>query len=272
MSEEKNNNEVKAPEPRKAFDPRFDKVHTWPHLVRVEFLCAVITLIIMLVWSIAIDAPLEEPANLAKTPNPSKAPWYFLGLQEILTYFDPWIAGVVLPSLILVGLILIPYIDTNPKGNGYYTYKERKFAVLGYCFGFLGLWIFTMIIGVFLRGPGWNFFGPFTEWDAHKVVAMNTVNLNLFFAQKLGLDFLRDPVIAIFFGFGVIGAYYSSAVVYWKYKMAKGSEMLQEMGVVRYGIAAFLFLTMMAVPIKAFMLNILKIKYIVVIKAINLNI
>src|SRR5690349_16103466 len=75
-----------------------DKVHTWPYLVRAEFIAGCVMLLVLLVWSITIDAPLEEPANPSKTPNPSKAPWYFLGLQEMLVYFDPWIAGVILPT------------------------------------------------------------------------------------------------------------------------------------------------------------------------------
>ena len=61
--------------------------------------------------------------------NPSKAPWYFLGLQEMLVYFDPWIAGVVMPSIIMIGLMVFPYVDSNPLGNGYYTYRQRRFAV-----------------------------------------------------------------------------------------------------------------------------------------------
>ncbi|MGK4277412.1 hypothetical protein, partial [Escherichia coli] len=73
-----------------------DKVHTWPYLVRAEFISGCILLLVLLVWSITVDAPMEDPANPTKTPNPSKAPWYFLGLQEMLVYFDPWIAGVVL--------------------------------------------------------------------------------------------------------------------------------------------------------------------------------
>src|SRR3954470_12584626 len=114
-----------------------NRIHTWPYLVRLEFLCAVIVMIVVTVWSITIDAPLEEPANPNKTPNPSKAPWYFLGLQEMLVYFDPWMAGVVLPALIIVGLMVIPYVDINPRGNGYYTWRERKFAFYTYMFGFL---------------------------------------------------------------------------------------------------------------------------------------
>ncbi|MBI2001357.1 MAG: cytochrome C, partial [candidate division NC10 bacterium] len=86
-----------------------DRVHVWPFLVRNEWICTLIVMVLLTVWSIVINAPLEEPANPANTPNPSKAPWYFLGLQEMLVYFDPWMAGVVLPSLIIIGLMLIPY-------------------------------------------------------------------------------------------------------------------------------------------------------------------
>lgn len=261
----------KTKKTNRPYDPRFDKIHTWPHLVRLEFLVAIGTFAFLLLWSIFIDAPLEEPANPAKTPNPSKAPWYFLGLQEILVYFDPWMAGVVLPTLILVGLALIPYIDVNPKGNGYYTYKERKFAILTYAFGFLILWVALMVVGVFLRGPGWNFFGPFTEWDAHLVVPLSNIDLNLFLAQKLGLDFLRNPTVGMFFGLALIGAYYGIAVIYWLVKKDK-SEILQQLGVVRYGITAFLFLTMMALPIKMVLRLGFNIKYILVIKSINLNV
>ncbi len=104
------------------------EVHVWPYLLRIEFLAAIIVTIILMVWSITLNAPLEEPSNPTLTMNPSKAPWYFLGLQEMLVYFDPWMAGVVMPSLIIVGLMVIPYIDTNPLGNGYYTFKQRKFV------------------------------------------------------------------------------------------------------------------------------------------------
>ena len=101
------------------------KVFSWPDLVYVELICLVVVMAVMIVWSIALKAPLEEPANPTDRPNPAKAPWYFLGLQEMLVYYDPWLAGVVLPSLIIVGLMAIPYIDTNPKGNGYFTFRER---------------------------------------------------------------------------------------------------------------------------------------------------
>ena len=121
--------------------PVDDKIHTWPHLVRGEFLMALFVVVVLTLWSITIDAPLEEPANPTRTPNPSKAPWYFLGLQEMLVYFDPWNAGVVLPSLIIVGLMVIPFIDINPKGNGYYCFKDRKYEILTFFLGFHVLWV-----------------------------------------------------------------------------------------------------------------------------------
>ena len=109
----------------KDLDVKDNELQTWPYLVRKEFLAAIIMMIILMVWSILLDAPLEEPSDPSISPNPAKAPWYFLGLQEMLVYFDPWIAGVVFPSLIVVGLMAIPYIDINPKGNGYYTFKDQ---------------------------------------------------------------------------------------------------------------------------------------------------
>ena len=103
-----------------------DRVWVWPDLVYTELISLILCSVVLIVWSIFLKAPLEQPANPANTPNPSKAPWYFLGLQEMLVYFDPWLAGVVLPGLIIVGLICIPYVDKNPKGNGYFTFNERK--------------------------------------------------------------------------------------------------------------------------------------------------
>lgn len=252
-------------------DPKNDKVHAWPHLVRIEFICAVLAGLALVIWGLFIDAPLEEAANPSKTPNPAKAPWYFLGLQEMLVYFDPWIAGVILPSLIIVGLVVIPYIDINPNGNGYYTWKERKFAIFSYCFGFLFLWVFLILIGVFFRGPGWLIFMPWEKWDTHKVVEQTNINLNMFMVNKFGLEFLRDKTVAIVFGLGLIGAYYSIGVIYYKVKV-KSSELLQKLGPVRYGITAFLFLTMMALPIKMVLRIAFNIKYIVAIPSLNMNI
>ena len=121
-----------------------EKVWAWPNLVYTELFAIILGTVFLIGWSILLKAPLEEPANPTWAPNPAKAPWYFLGLQEMLVYFDPWLAGVIFPGLIVVGLILIPYIDTNPKGNGYYTFAERKFAIASFLYGWLVLWIFLI--------------------------------------------------------------------------------------------------------------------------------
>ena len=117
-------------------------VLVWPDLVYTELICMLVLTAILVFWGIALQAPLEEPASAVKTPNPSKAPWYFLGLQEMLVYFDPWLAGVVLPSIILVGLMAIPYIDFNKKGNGYYTFKRT--TLRGVC---LPVWLLAAVVG-----------------------------------------------------------------------------------------------------------------------------
>ncbi len=167
------------------YNPKWEReLHTWPYLMRIEFVTAILVTVLLMVWSLTLNAPLEEPANPNVTMNPAKAPWYFLGLQEMLVYFDPWMAGVVMPTLIIIGLMAIPYIDANPLGNGYYTYKQRKFAIWTFAIGFLGLWVLMIVIGTFIRGPGWMWFWPTATWDAQRVEY--TVNRNL--DQIFGID------------------------------------------------------------------------------------
>ena len=231
-----------------------DKVHTWPYLVRLEMLVGTAVMAFMTVWSIVVDAPLEEPANPTKTPNPSKAPWYFLGLQEVLVYFDPWFAGVVLPGMIIVGLMVIPYIDINPKGNGYYCFKDRKFAISVFLFGFLIMWISLIIIGTFIRGPGWYLFLPGQYWDVHKTVAITNVNLS----DKLGIPPQFGTIfgaICLFIWLGVL------PMVYWKARVGK-SEVLQKLGMVRYQITAQLFMIMMGTVLKVILRLGFNVKYV----------
>src|SRR5215203_7265797 len=185
-----------------------DRVWVWPDLVYTELISLILCSVVLIVWSIVLKAPLEQPANRSVTPNPSKAPWYFLGLQEMLVYFDPWLAGVVLPGLIIVRLIAIPYIDKNPKGNGYYTFNERKAEIALFLFGFVVLWVSLIVLGTFLRGPNWNFFGPFEFWDIHKLAALTNVNLSEYVwvrAFRTGLPtqwFIRE-----IFGIVLVGVY-----------------------------------------------------------------
>jgi hypothetical protein len=232
-----------------------DRVHVWPFLVRNEFIGAIVVMAILTFWSIYINAPLEEPANPSKTPNPSKAPWYFLGLQEMLVYFDPWIAGVVLPTLIIVGLIAIPYIDVNPRGNGYYTFKERRFAIITFLFGFLVLWVALIIVGTFMRGPGWNFFAPWEAWDTHKVVSMTNVDLPYAFG-------LRGYWSQFAFGAVLVLGYFSLVLPGYFAMKKTAARTLEKMGKARYALTAFLFLSMLSLPLKMFLRIGFNIKYI----------
>jgi hypothetical protein len=122
----------------------------------------------------------------------------------MLVYFDPWLAGVVLPGLIIAGLIAIPYVDKNPKGNGYFTFTERKAEITIFLFGFAVLWSSLIVLGTFLRGPNWNFFGPFEFWDVHKLAALTNVNLSEYvWVRALGSSlhtnwFVREIVGILF--------------------------------------------------------------------------
>jgi hypothetical protein len=132
-----------------------DKVHVWPHLLVVEFAAALACTAFTLIFSIFVNAPLLELANYNQTPNPSKAPWYFLGLQELLKWFHPMVAGVLLPGMALVALILAPYTDRNPSNKP----EDRKFAISMFTM-FLTFWGVLVMIGTFFRGPGFNFIFP----------------------------------------------------------------------------------------------------------------
>ena len=128
-----------------------DKVHVWPHLLGVEFVAALAITAFLLIFSVFVNAPLLALANVNQTPNPSKAPWYFLGLQELLTMFHPMVAGVTLPGFGLIGLILAPYTDRNPSNKP----EDRKFSISLFTI-FLMSWAVLVLIGSFFRGPGFR--------------------------------------------------------------------------------------------------------------------
>src|ERR687895_80648 len=194
------------------------EIHVWPYLVRVEFLATVIVTVVLFVWSITLNAPLEEPANPNLTMNPSKAPWYFLGLQEMLVYFDPWIAGVVMPSIIMVGLMVFPYVDSNPLGNGYYTLKQRRFALWMFCAGVFQ-WIVLIVIGTFIRGPGWIWFWPGQTWDHNAVVFDKNVDLHDMIAAQFGLGFLATNPGKFIFGLIVVSGFYLVGALFFHWLM-----------------------------------------------------
>ena len=135
-----------------------DKVHTWPHLLAAEFVAALACTAFTFFFSIFVNAPLLQLANTNATPNPSKAPWYFLGLQELLTMFHPMVAGVTLPGVGVIFLMLAPFVDRNPSNKP----EDRKFVISLMTVHFM-FWAVLVMIGSFFRGPGFNFVLPWVD-------------------------------------------------------------------------------------------------------------
>ena len=258
-----------------------DKVLTWPDLVYTELICLILATAGLIVWAIVSKAPLEQPANPGYAPNPAKAPWYFLGLQEMLVYFDPWMAGVVYPGLIILGLIAMPFIDTNPRGNGYYTLRERPFAIFTWLFGFLILWVVLIFFGTFLRGPNWSFFGPYEFWDPHKQEALNNVdvsnlwwNIILHRARPSTSDFPDWPKLMVgvyreWLGFALVGFYLLVVPAILRFTVFR--RMYEQMGAIRYSVMVFLLLLMALMPIKMVLRWIFNLKYFIYLPEFNAN-
>jgi len=261
-----------------------EKILVWPDLVYIELICMILVTVLLIVWSIVLKAPLEGPANAMQTPNPSKAPWYFLGLQEMLLYFDPWLAGVAVPVLILFGLAAIPYLDFNRHGNGYYTIGQRPFAYIVYLMGFLGLWITLIVIGTFIRGPNWTAFGLFETWDLHKIANLENTDLSEYFwicalgtrrpaapdgagaLARFGYVVLRElpglVLLAILFP-GIPTA------------LALGTRRFRRlytrMGFFKYGLMMFLLAVMLLLPAKMMLRWTFNLRYIVTFPEYMLN-
>jgi len=280
-------------------------VHVWPYLTRLELLALIATLALLTVWSIVIDAPLEAPADPAHTPAVSKAPWYFVGLQELLVYFDPWIAGVVLPGLIILGLMLLPYLDPNVKGSGYYTLSQRWFAVSTFVFAFVVLWIGPILVGTFLRGPGWHLFWPWEAWDVQQVSPIPNRDLHEWIAllpASLGLapdggfaggwqTFFSRPGVGVALGLTVLGLFYALGLRYFGHLVGVQGRIVQllwgrnlglasfsprsfraELGRRRYYIAGFFYVTMLGLMLKIVLRLVFHIQYIVRIPWIDANV
>ena len=231
-----------------AYQDHSKKRFTWPDLVIIEFLTAVMLTNILIVWALLVNAPLLEIANPSISENPAKAPWYFVGLQELLVYFDPWIAGVVIPCIIIGALIIIPYLDNNQQGSGRYSFRVRKFAVINFMIGF-SMWWILILIGYFLRGPDWRLYLPWSEDPI----------------MDISEEVLWSPepyigAIGIFLYFGA-GMFVPGLI---------SREFYIKCGRWRYIIVTMLMLLMYAVPVKILLRLIFRIKYVLVTPWFNI--
>lgn len=225
-----------------------DQVPVFPYLVYKEFLAALLISVVLLVWSLGINAPLLPEANPGKTENPAKAPWYFVGLQELLVYFDPWIAGVAIPTLIIVGLMAIPYLDTSRSATGRYTFSVRRLAIDHFLFGF-ALWWVLILIGQFLRGPNWQFYWPWQDWTIAKSAEEHLWS----FPWWLGL-----PLLGAYFG---VGLWLPTRRWPWLYNgLGRG----------RYAVVMLFALFMYGIPVKIVLRLFLNVKYVLMTPWFNI--
>jgi Cytochrome b(C-terminal)/b6/petD len=161
----------------------------YPDFVFKEFLVALGCLLILAWLGLLVQAPLDVSANPAFTPNPAKAPWYFLGIQELLVYFDGWLAGIIIPLVIVAGLLAIPFLDNDPAGAGRFTLRRRPWAVVPFTAGVL-LWVLLTIMAAWFRGSNWDWYWPWESWGMAK-------------PARTGFASLSRP-----WGLALIGGYY----------------------------------------------------------------
>jgi hypothetical protein len=213
----------------------------YPGFLFREFLAALACLLILAWLGLLIAAPLDGPANPEFTPNPAKAPWYFLGIQELLVYFDPWLAGVVIPSFIILGLVLIPLLDEDPIGAGFYSFRSRFWAALPFTAGLLILALLTLMAAWF-RGSNWDWYWPWEDWAMAKPARPGFRSLPWW----LGLSLIG------FYYF--LGLYLS--FTFWRTRF-------ERWGRTRCFVYFFLVLTMGGVVIKILLRLLLNVRYLV---------
>jgi hypothetical protein len=221
-----------------------EEVFTWPHLLYRELLAALIVLVLLWIVSLVIPAPLEMQANPSTSPNPAKAPWYFLGLQELLVYFDPWIAGVAVPGLMIIGLMLIPYVDTNRRATGIYSLKARPFAVTFFTMGLI-LWFGLILIGTQFRGPSWNWYWPWESWEIHKTIL----------PTRNGPPLLGWAATLLYFAVG--------------FMVPRRMKFLKSLDLARYACTMFFVLCCLGIVIKM-ILRLFQIKYLLITPWFNI--
>ena len=219
-----------------------NEVQVWPHLISREFVVALVVIALLWIAAIAFNAPLEEQANPSVTPNPARAPWYFVGLQELLVYFDPWIAGVLIPGILVFGLAAIAYLDVNPEGVGEYAFGKRKFAVTVFTFGII-FWFLLIFIGMYMRGPSWAWYWPWENWTLPKETLSTAQDLPALWGGLL------------LFGYFTLGMVLPAILL---------PKFRKTLGLVRYIITMALLLLMISVPAKIILRLAFDVKYVLV--------
>lgn len=244
--------------------PNYPRTPSWPYFTWIVYLTMLFIVALLWSFSILVDAPLEEVAAWAKTPNPAKAPWYFIGLQELLVYFDPWIAGVLLPGQIVVGLILIPYIDSNPAEQGKYSFFNRKFAVSFFSFGMF-LWFFLITIGQFFRGPSWEFYWPLIDYPlGGHTWTYEGVPLKVSEAQTVNLpNYIGIPGTILFFVGGMIAPWLLAMFAPAKGLLGRLSSDFNRLGIVRYVLIQVHVLLTLSVVAKMMLRLVFGYKYVI---------
>jgi hypothetical protein len=227
-------------------------VTTWPNLVRLELCAALATLLLLAWWAIGLEPPLAPPADPGFTPTLAKAPWFFVGVQEMLQYFDAWLAGVVLPLASVLGLAALPYLDRDPEGAGEHRLRGRRAALLA-----LGaivlLWLLPALVGLFLRGENWHFGAVFIPADPALESAPPGATQSL--GERLGLGAG---------GAGLLGALlclgpFALALLAWPRLRRRPG--LARLGLVRYLISAGLVLALLGVAFKVTIVLSLGVRY-----------
>lgn len=243
LAAEYQNQEVSVSEQKKQ-----ELVPSFPHLVFVELLAIMAVLLFFVLISIYYNAPLEEMANPSNTPNPAKAPWYFVGLQELLTYFDPWFGGVVAPVLIILGLMAIPFFTRQRQVN---QMTDRRYKIVAFSIftAGLALWFILIVIGQYFRGPSWQLYWPWESWAVEKETNENLWN----FHYLLGAVSLTS--------------YFVLALIV---PALKWREFFRRLGVVRYSVFVFLLAMFGGVILKIMLRVVLGVKYVLVTPWFNI--
>ena len=214
----------------------------YPGFMFKEMLAALVCLLALAWLAMLVHAPLDVPADPAFTPNPAKAPWYFLGVQELLVYFDAWLAGVVIPLVVVAALVAIPFLDSDPHGAGQYAWRSRRAAVIPFTAGLL-LWVLLTAMAAWFRGSNWDWYWPWESWGMAKPSRTGFASL----PWPAGLTLICGYYLG---GFLLLGAFLRRRYPIW--------------GKWRLAVYRFLALSMAAVAIKVVLRLAFNLRYLLV--------